>query len=190
MAAKNQMPDVWSQWRLADTLAALIIMDHDLAYHKQHMNRHMHTPPWPPGDKAASRRSRAARVSLVLLVVLIPTGVYLYQHRPNLYDHARTDLLQASRELDIYTQDMEQLAQKDRNGAKALKATIHMLQQAASSDPADLAEINAITVALEDWEDRVHAGKLSADELRSRYRALEARVQHLIDQRPHTAQSH
>lgn len=154
------------------------------------MNRPLHTPSLPPGHRAASRRSRAARLLLVLLVVLIPTGVYLYQHRPNLYDRARTDLLQASRELDIYTQDMEQLAQKDRDGARALKATIHMLQQAAASDPADLAEIDAITAALQDWEGRVHAGKLSADELRSRYRALEARVQRLIDKRAHTAQSH
>jgi hypothetical protein len=152
------------------------------------MNRHLHTPPSPPGHKDPSRRRRAIRTLLALLVVLVPTGIYLYQHRPNLYDRARTDLLEANRELDIYTQDMEQLAQKDRDGAEALKATMHMLQQAAASDPADLAEINAITAALQDWEDRVHAGKLSADELRSRYRALEARVQHLIDRRAHTAE--
>jgi hypothetical protein len=137
----------------------------------------------PPDHRTGPQRHRALALVVVLVLLLTPAGIYLYQHRPNLYDRARTDLLEASRSLDIYSQDMETLAQKEREGAEALKETLRWLQDAASSDAADLAEIRAIEAALEDWESRVHAGRLSAGELRDRYRALEARVQRLIEKR-------
>jgi hypothetical protein len=148
----------------------------------------MHMP--PQGDKSPARRSRALRGVLVLILVLTPLGIYLYHNRPNLYDRTRSDLMEANRSLDIFSQDLEQLARKEREEAGALKATLQWLEDAAASDPADQSELAAISAALQDWEVEVHAGKLSVGELRDRYRELEARVQQLIDKRAGAGKPH
>jgi hypothetical protein len=152
------------------------------------MTPQTHLP--PQDDKSPARRARAVRGLLLLILVLTPLGVYLYQNRPNLYDRARSDLMEASRSLDTFSQDLEQLARKEREGAEALKSTLQWLGDAAASDPADQSEIAAISAALQDWEVEVHEGKLSASELRDRYRVLETRVQRLIDKRTGTGQPH
>lgn len=140
--------------------------------------------PRQPSDKTSTpRRHRLAQLLVFVLLVCVPLGVYLYRHRPNLYDSARTDLLEASRQLDIYHQDMAQLLQKDRDGSAALKASIRWLQKAAASDPDDLAEIAAIADGLQRWEAMAREGDLSSTELHARYCQLDARVQHLIKKR-------
>lgn len=130
-----------------------------------------------------SRRRRIARLALVVLLVGVPLGVYLYHNRPNLYDSARTDLLEASRELDIYHQDMAELLQNDRDGSAALQASLLWLRKAAASDPSDMAEIAAIADGLQHWEAQAREGELSPAELHARYRDLDARVQKLIGRR-------
>lgn len=144
----------------------------------------------PQDDKSPARRARAVRGLLLLILVLTPLGIYLYQNRPNLYDRTRSDLMEASRSLDTFSQDLEQLARKEREGAEALKATLQWLGDAAASDPADQSEIAAISAALQDWEAEAHEGKLSVGELRDRYRALETRVQRLIDKRTGSGRPH
>jgi hypothetical protein len=142
-------------------------------------------PQDPASDagKTGPRRTRVAAVLVVVLVLLAPLAVYLYQHRPNLYDRTRTDLVEAGRELEIYGQDMVDLVETEHQGTRALKATIESLRDAAASDPDDLAEINAIASALRELEDPAHDGELSAAQLRRRYDALAARVQRLIEKR-------
>lgn len=148
----------------------------------RHMTADSQTPA-PDAGKTVSRRKRTAVALLAVLVLLAPLAVYLYQHRPNLYDRTRTDLVEAGRELEIYSQDMVDLAAKEREGTQALKATIDWLRDAAASDPDDLAEINAIALALRDLEDPAHDGELSAAQLRHSYAALVTRVQRLIEKR-------
>jgi hypothetical protein len=145
--------------------------------------------PRPPDKvKPHLRRNRIVQAALFMLLVAVPLGVYMYQHRPNVYDSARTDLLEASRELDIYQKDMELLVQKDREGAEALKASIHWLQKAAASDPEDLAEIGAITDGLQRWEVLAHQGDLSSADLHQQYGKLDTRVQRLIKKRGKASQ--
>jgi len=144
----------------------------------------------PQNDNLHTQRSRALCALLVLVLVLTPAGIYFYLHRPNLYDRTRIDLVQADREMDIYSQDMELLAKKERDGAEALKDTLTWLRHAAALDPADHAEITAITAELHDWEAQADAGELSPPKLHDRYRALEARVQRLIDKRAHAVSAH
>ncbi len=129
---------------------------------------------------ARSRRRRAVQGVVLLCLVAAPAVIYLYRHRPNLYDGTRTDLLQASRELDIYHHDMEIMANEDQHGTDALRASINWLHQAAASDPGDLEEINAITVGLQRWEQSVRSGALPPQQLHLKYRSLEARVERLI----------
>jgi hypothetical protein len=153
------------------------------------MTRNSDTPSAPDARRSGPRRLRVPAVLFVLALLFAPLAVYLYHHRPNLYDRTRTDLLEAERELDIYSKDMVQLTEKNRQGDEALKATIRWLREAAASDPADLAEIDAIAATLRDLEDPVHAGELSADELRDRYSDLYGRLQRLVDRRAHGARS-
>ena len=113
------------------------------------------------------RRHRVAQAVLLVSLVTVPLGIYMYQHR----------------ELDIYHQDMELLVEKDREGAEALKASIRWLQKAAASDPEDLAEIGTITDGLQQWEALARQGDLSSAELHQQYITLDARVQRLIKKR-------
>jgi hypothetical protein len=138
----------------------------------------------PPG-KTGLPMSAPARI-LVLGLLLALAGAYLYQHRPHLYDHARTDLLAASRGLDTYYQDMEQFVLENRQGTEALRETIGWLQKAAASDPQDLAEISSITAALRQWEAQAHSGELSSAQLHSSYQLLGNRVDRLIKKRTRT----
>jgi hypothetical protein len=147
-----------------------------------HMVRDMHTPE-PDAAEAMRRRKRTALLLIVALVLLAPLAAYLYQHRPNLYDRTRSDLVEAGRELEVYSQDMVDLVEKNREGARTLKDIIGSLRDAAASDPDELAEINAIESALRDLEDPVQEGEISAAQLRERYDALAARVQRLIEKR-------
>lgn len=132
-----------------------------------------------------SRRRRALQGLLLLGLVALPLVFYLYQHRPDLYDRTRTDLLEANRQLDIYHHAMEALASEDRHGAAALRASLGWLHKAALSDPRDLAEINAIAAGLRQWEQLARRGELSSADIHERYRALEARVEQLIRKHTH-----
>ena len=128
-------------------------------------------------------------VVLALILVAVPLGIYLIQHRPNLYDSVRTDLLEAERELDTYNHDMELLVQEDRHATDALKASIELLQKAAALDPEDAAEIDAISTELQGWEQLAHSGTLSPGDLHDKYRSLAERVQQLIDKRARASQT-
>ncbi len=132
-----------------------------------------------------SRRQRLAQGLLLLGLIVAPLVFYLVQHRPDLYDRTRTDLLEADRQLDIYHHAMEVLASEDRDGEAALRASVSWLHKAAMSDPRDLAEINAITASLRRWEQQVRSGDLSGAEMHTRYRALEGRVERLIRKHTH-----
>jgi hypothetical protein len=145
--------------------------------------------PKPRSGKTAPRRRGAARAALVLLLVAVPLGFYLYQHRPNLYDRTRIDLLEASREIDTFDHAMELLVQEDQQGAEAFGASLSWLQKAAASDPDDLAEINAIATDLQRWKQLARAGTLSSGELQERYRLLADRVDRLIKKHSQTSQT-
>jgi hypothetical protein len=54
-------------------------------------------PSHPKVRKAALRQRTVALIVLAVLMIAVPLSIYLNDHRPNLYDSARTDLLQASR---------------------------------------------------------------------------------------------
>lgn len=145
-------------------------------------------PNLPRHGKKDLDRPGALPVLLVLILLAVPLGIYLYQHRPNLYDSTRTDLLQAERELDVYHHDMELLVEEDRHASDALKASIASLQKAAALDPEDAAEIDAIGSALQGWEQQAHSGTLSPADLHDKYRSLAEQVQRLVDKRTRAPQ--
>jgi len=129
-------------------------------------------------------RRRVAQTALVfMLVTAVPLGIYIYRDRPDLYNPTPVDLVEASRQLEIGQRDTEQLAEMNRESAEALKASLHWLHMAAATYPNDLAVIKAIAEGLKEWEDQARAGTMSARELQDRYRALEAKVQRLINNR-------
>ena len=117
---------------------------------------------------------------IVLALVIVLLGAFLYHQRPNLYDRTRTDLLEASRELEKYHQDMEVLVQEERRSADALRATIAKLQKAAVLEPRDIKEIESISAELQSWEQQALSGQLSSSELSHRYQSLVERVDTLI----------
>ena len=128
-------------------------------------------------------------VVLALILVAVPLGIYLVQHRPDLYDSVRTDLLEAERELDSYSHDMELLVEEDRRATDALKGSLELLQKAAALDPEDAAEIDAISAELQSWEQLARSGTLSSADLHDNYRLLAERVQTLIDKRARDSQA-
>lgn len=128
-------------------------------------------------------------VLLALTLVAVPLGFYVSRHRPNLYDHTRTDLLEAKREFNIYHHDMEMLVQEKQLSTEALKASLKSLQEAASMDPEDAAEIKAIGTGLQSWEQLARTGTLSSEDLDDQYHSLAARVQRLVKKRTEASQT-
>lgn len=128
---------------------------------------------------STSRRVGPAKM-IVLALAVVLLGAYLYHQRPNLYDRTRTDLLEASRELERYHQDMEALVQEEQRSADALRATIAKLQQAAVLESQDVEEIESITRELQSWEQQALSGELSSSELYHSYQVLVERVDLLI----------
>jgi Tfp pilus assembly protein PilE len=129
---------------------------------------------------SSSRRGVVSAKIIVLVLAVVLLGAYLYHQRPNLYDRTRTDLLEASRELERYHQDMEVLVQEEQRSADALRATIAKLQKAAVLEPKDVAEIESITTELQSWEQQALSGQLSSSELHHSYQSLVERVDLLI----------
>jgi hypothetical protein len=143
---------------------------------------------------AARNRNQAGyyRIAPVLLVVLLTAalaGGWLYGHRPNLYDHTRTDLQEASRELDTFQHDFAALQQDRRDGITALKAAIERLRRAAAADPADVAEIDAIADRLRHWEQGLRPAPVASRTADTGLGSLTGRLRRLIDKRVAAAHS-
>lgn len=137
----------------------------------------------PPEAAGHANWSRTRKAVIVLLLLAVPLGIYLHRRSPDYYDRTRIDLLEASRQLDIYHHDMELLVEEYRHAADALRTSIGWLMQAAALDPADMSQINKIATELKHWEDLARTGTLSPAELHERYEELAGRVQGLIDKR-------
>jgi len=140
----------------------------------------------------SSRRSllrlgQRSVIVLLTIVVLILSGNYLYRHRPNLYDPVRTDLQDASRQLEIYRQDRDLFLQEKQRGTNALRAAITQLQKAATLDPNDIDEINSISADLVRLELRARNGEVSSKELHRSYQVLVERVDRLIKKQTRAA---
>ncbi len=135
-----------------------------------------------PSSQSAEAVSRFYRLAgtAVFAVLLVLLGAYLYLHRPQLYNRTRTDLLEASRQLEIYHEDLEVLVQEEQRSADALRDALVWLREAATLDPHDVAEIQAISAELESWEQRARDGELSPKELRRSYQVMVKRVDRLI----------
>jgi hypothetical protein len=68
-----------------------------------------------------------------------------------------------------------------------LKASVDWLQKAAASDSDDVSEIADIAAALQHWEELARKGEISSSDLHERYRALDGRVQRLLEKRDKAA---
>jgi len=133
------------------------------------------------------RLGQRSVIVLLTIVVLILSGNYLYRHRPNLYDPVRTDLQDASRQLEIYRQDRDLFLQEKQRGTNALRAAITQLQKAATLDPNDIDEINSISADLVRLELRARNGEVSSKELHRSYQVLVERVDRLIKKQTRAA---
>jgi len=126
------------------------------------------------------RLGQRSVIVLLTILVLALLGNYLYRHRPNLYDPVRTDLQDASRQLEIYREDRDLFLQEKERGTEALRAAIIQLQKAATLDPNDIDEINSISTELVRLEQRARNGAVSSEELHRSYQGLVKRVDRLI----------
>jgi hypothetical protein len=154
-------------------------------YHAQSGQR-KDKPVWP--TRAVVRWSRGGATSALLVglaAALTLVGVILlYQRRPDLYDPARSALVEADLHLVRSYNHQQELLQHFRDGRRELSKALTFLEQAAHAQPALQAQIEPLRIRLHRLEQDTASGRLGIQELHHSYQELLARIEALIRSRP------
>jgi len=152
------------------------------------MQRHHDTRQQKPRPQRPARRSRGgATIALLvgLAAALTLVGVIvLYRQRPDLYDPARSALVEADLHISRAYGHERTLLQQLHEGRRELDTALTYLEHAAHVDPALRIQIEPLRNRLRTLQDDTARGRLSTGELHHSYQELLARVEALIRTRP------